>query len=123
MVVKHKLRDAIAVWEGEGGSAAPREGRRMIGTVNQIAWAEQIKAKVGAEFDRVRRVLESAATKRPAAEIQALVRILEDKRREVMGNEQAGYFIHDWQELADQVRRLIVADARYKTIKAGQTQG
>src|SRR5262249_49359956 len=34
----------------------------MIGTVNQIAWALQIKAQVDAEFDRVRKVLESVAT-------------------------------------------------------------
>jgi hypothetical protein len=37
-----------------------------------------------------------------------------------MGNEQAGYFIQDWQELRDQVRRLIIGDPRYKAIKANQ---
>jgi hypothetical protein len=92
----------------------------MIGTVNQIAWAEQIKVKVDAEFDRVRTVLESAATTQSREDVQAIIRILENKRIEVMGNEQAGYFIHDWQELTDQVRRLILADPRYKAIKADQ---
>src|SRR5262245_22395612 len=68
----------------------------MIGTVNQIAWAVQIKAQVDAEFDRVRKVLESVATKHSpndGTDLQAIIRILEDKRAEVMGNEQAGYFI------------------------------
>jgi len=39
---------------------------------------------------------------------------------QVMGNEQAGYFIQDWQELRDQVRQLIIGDPRYKAIKANQ---
>src|SRR5437870_10721599 len=90
----------------------------MLGTVNQIAWAEEIKVKVDAEFDRVRKALESTATKHSTGNLQTIIRILEEKRCEVMGNEQAGYFIHDWQELADQVRRLIVADSRYKAIKS-----
>jgi hypothetical protein len=90
----------------------------MIGTVNQIAWAEQIKVKVDAEFDRVQAALESTATTQSREDVQAIIRILENKRTEVMGNEQAGYFIHDWQELTDQVRRLILADPDYKAIKA-----
>ena len=96
----------------------------MIGTVNQIAWAVQIKAQVDAEFDRVRKVLESVATKQSPndrTDLQAIIRILEDKRAEVMGNKQAGYFIQDWQELQDQVRQLIIGDPRYKAIKANQT--
>ena len=96
----------------------------MIGTVNQIAWAEQIKARVNAEFDRVREALQSVATKQSPQDgthLQAIILILEDKRAEVMGNEQAGYFIHDWQELRDQVRQLILGDPRYKAIKANQT--
>ena len=95
----------------------------MIGTVNQIAWAVQIRAQVDAEFDRVRRVIESVATRQRADDgthLQAIIRILEDKRAEVLENEQAGYFIHDWQELRDQVRQLIIGDPRYKAIKAGR---
>ena len=95
----------------------------MIGTVNQIAWAIQIRAQVDAEFDRVRRVIESVATRQRADDgthLQAIIRILEDKRAEVLENEQAGYFIHDWQELRDQVRQLIIGDPRYKAIKAGR---
>src|SRR5262245_39838744 len=92
---------------------ARTEEHRMIGTINQIAWAVQIKAQVDAEFDRVRNVLESVATKHSpndGTDLQAIIQILEDKRAEVMGNEQAGYFIQDWQELRDQVRQLFVGD-------------
>ena len=117
------MEDAIVAWEDEGGSSARTEEHRMIGTANQIAWAVQIKAQVDTEFDRVRKVLESVASKHSpndGTDLQAIIRILEDKRAEVMGNEQAGYFIQDWQELRDQVRQLIIADPRYKAIKANQ---
>jgi len=49
---------------------------------------------------------------------EAVIAILEDKRAEVMGREQAGYFIHDWQEISDQVRQMIFHDARYQAIKS-----
>ncbi len=117
------MEDPIAAWESEGGFARFAE-HRMIGTLNQIAWAVQIKSHLEAEFDRVRKVLEYAVTKQSpenVRDIQAIIRILEDKRAEVMENEQAGYFIHDWQELQDQVSRMIVGDPRYKAIKASQT--
>ena len=57
------MDNAIAAWEGKGGFAARMAELRLIGTVNQIAWAEQIRAQVDAEFDRVRKVLESVASK------------------------------------------------------------
>jgi hypothetical protein len=38
-----------------------------------------------------------------------------------MAHEEAGYFIHDWQEMRDQVRRMIMKDSRYKAIKAGSS--
>src|SRR5262245_46327629 len=117
------MEDAIATSEDEAGFSARTGEHRMIGTVNQIAWAVQIRAQVDAEFDRVRKVLESVATKQSSNDgtaLQAIIRILEDKRAKVMGNEQAGYFIQDWQELRDQVRQLIIGDPRYKAIKANQ---
>lgn len=95
----------------------------LTGTVNQIAWAEQIKAQVNAEFDRVRRALESVALRQTAedrADTYVIIEILEEKRIEVMANEQAGYFIHDWPEMRDQVRKMILADPRYKSIKERQ---
>ena len=50
----------------------------------------------------------------------AVIAILEDKRAEVMANDEAGYFIRDWQELRDQVRQMIAQDRRYKIIKANK---
>jgi CDP-glycerol glycerophosphotransferase (TagB/SpsB family) len=53
---------------------------------------------------------------------QAIIAIVEEKRTEVMGHQAAGYFIHDWQELRDQVRQMIMNDDRYKAIKAAKVQ-
>ena len=89
---------AITAWEDEGGSGTQTVERQMIGTVNQIAWAAQIKVQVENEFDRVRAALESAATKqsgRRRMDTQVMIEILEEKRGEVMAHEQAGYFIHE----------------------------
>ena len=115
------MDEAVAAWEAEGGAPCRTAQTAMTGTVNQIGWAEQIKIQVNGEFDRVRRVLESAARKPQAedrADIKAIIAILEEKRVEVMAREDAGYFIHDWQELRVQVRELIVGDVRYKAIKS-----
>jgi hypothetical protein len=115
---------AISEWEDDGGLSARFEERRMIGTLSQIAWAVQIKSQVETEFDRVRKVLEYAMTKQSSKDvidIQSIIRILEDKRTEVMENQQAGYFIHEWQELGNKVSRMIVEDPRYQAIKASQT--
>ena len=95
----------------------------MTGTTNQVDWAEQIKVRVSAEFDRVARALASTVsrqTEQDRTDTLAVIAILEEKRVEVMGNDQAGYFIHDWQELRDQVRQMIAQDARYKMIKANK---
>jgi hypothetical protein len=96
----------------------------MTGTVNQIDWAQRIKAGAGAEFDRVANALQSAAVKQAGQkrmDTQAAIAILEDKRAEVMANNEAGYFIREWQELRDQVRRMIASDPRYQTIRANKT--
>ena len=34
----------------------------------------------------------------------------------VMAREEAGYFIHDWQEFRNQVSQMIIGDSRYKAI-------
>ena len=117
------MEDPISAWEGAGGSSSRMPTGHMIGTPIQIAWAIQIKSQVEAEFDRVREVLEHAAARRSpenVTDIQAIIRILEDKRAEVMENERAGYFIHDWQNPKDLVSRLVVGDPRYEEIKARQ---
>jgi len=96
---------------------------KLTGTVNQIEWAERIRIQVDAEFDRVASALAKAASKQSDADrmnTHVMIAILEEKRVEVMANPKAGYFIHDWQELRDQVRQMIMKDARYKAIKANE---
>jgi hypothetical protein len=137
--------DSIAVWEGEGGSLslsgsgctghealdpdlrpAPTPlAEQLTGTANQIQWAVQIKERVNAEFDRVAKALLSAGVKQAdqdQRDTRAIIAILEEKRAEVMARTQAGYFIHDWQELTDQVRQMIVRDPRYLAIKSSKAE-
>jgi hypothetical protein len=93
----------------------------MTGTPSQIEWAEQIKPRVTAEFDRVANAFAAVAGRQGGqarADTEAVIAILEEKRVEVMARDQAGYFIRDWQELSDQVRRMIGQDSRYQAIKA-----
>jgi hypothetical protein len=95
----------------------------MTGTQSQIEWAEQIKPRVGAEFDRVAKALSDVAShQQPQArsDTNAVIALVREKRAEVMANDQAGYFIRDWQELTDQVRQLIRRDPRYQAIRAGK---
>ena len=138
------MGEATEVWEDEGGAlkrtgigltavkmVEPRlvpercnpvaAGQKMIGTVNQVDLAEQIKTRVSADFDRVAKALESAAGKQAAQkrmETLSVIAILEEKWAEVMAKDHAGYFIHKWQELRDQVRQLIIQDPRYQAIRA-----
>jgi len=96
----------------------------MTGTASQIKWAELIKPRINAEFDRVARALQLVGSKqkeRDRLDTAAIITILEEKRSEVMAKDQAGYFIRDWQEMRDQVRKMIRQDARYQSIKAGKS--
>jgi hypothetical protein len=93
----------------------------MTGTPSQIEWAEQIKPRVNEEFDRVARAFEEAAGRQSELDridTDAILVILQRRRAEVMANDQAGYFIKEWQELRDQVRQMIAADPDYQAIKA-----
>ena len=113
------MEENISVWEGEGGSLNEAFTQDLTGSVNQIEWAERIRSQVDGEFDRVAKALKAAALRQSDQfKTHAMLLILEDKRAEVMANHRAGYFIHDWQELRDQVRKMIMNDARYKAIKA-----
>ena len=106
------------------GMEARGAGSQMTGTPSQIEWAEQIKPRVNAEFDRVAKAFAAVAgnqEEQARADTEAVIAILEEKRAEVMARDQAGYFIRDWQELSDQVRRLIGQDSRYQAIKARRT--
>jgi hypothetical protein len=113
----------IGAWEDEGGAAPPLSGGSatpLTGTASQVEWAERIKHQVNAEFDRVGASFRSVAAKQSdgkRADTERIITILEDQRAEVMRHNQAGYFIHGWQEISDQVRRMIFEDARYQAIK------
>jgi hypothetical protein len=116
------MEDSILVWESEGGSLSEARSQRMTGSVDQIEWAERIRAQVNGEFDRVAKALQVAALKQSDQDrlnTYEIMLILEEKRGEVLSNGRAGYFIHDWQELRDQVRKMIMNDPRYKAIKEG----
>jgi hypothetical protein len=95
----------------------------MTGTPSQIEWAEQIKPRVGAEFDRVAKALARKAgtqAEPDRTDTQSIIAILEEKRVEVMAQDHAGYFIRDWQELKDQVRRMIAQDSRYQAVRTNR---
>ena len=117
------MDEKISSWEGEGGSVSDPTENKMTGTENQILWATQIRTRVDAEFDRVAAVLRASAARQSShnrTNTEAMIGILEEKRAEVMANPEAGYFIHDWQELSDQVRRMLVNDKRYTALKTGR---
>src|SRR3954447_13167233 len=97
----------------------------MTGTPSQVEWAERIKVTVGLEFERVPTSLSALSGGQTAAARTATVdvlAILEEKRAAVMSREDAGYFIRNWQELSDQVRKMIVDDPRYKAIRARKAE-
>lgn len=113
----------IEVWEGEGGaSGLPGFAAvSMKGTVSQVEWAQRIRRQVDADFSRVAasfRVVADRQSGDMRAGTEAILAILEDKRAEVLSNERAGYFIHDWQEISDQVRELLFQDPRYQAIRS-----
>jgi hypothetical protein len=95
----------------------------VTGTPSQIEWAEQIRPRVGAEFDRVAKALADRAphqSEEARADTLAVIEIIHEKRAEAMAQEFAGYFIREWQELTDQVRQAIRRDPRYQAIRAGR---
>jgi hypothetical protein len=130
--------DVLGDWESEGGATSqldssghlstPVFGRTaanttLVGTPNQIEWAEQIRDRVHKEFDRVGTILKAVAAKQVGwdqTDTLKLIAILDEKYHHVMSNDKAGYFIHDWQELGSQVREMIVKDPRYGKIMAYQ---
>ena len=116
----------IEAWESEGGAAPDSlnaSAAAMSGSAAQVEWAGRIKGQVSAEFDRVAASFRSVSGKQgddKRADTEAVIAILEEKRAEVMSREQAGYFIHDWQEISDQVRQMIFHDVRYQAIKSNR---
>jgi hypothetical protein len=117
----------IEAWEDEGGAASASTdmpAAATTGTASQVEWAGRIKGQVDDEFDRVATAFRSIAGKQKdhqrAADTEAIIAILEDKRAEVMSRKDAGYFIRDWQEIGDQVRQMIFHDPRYQAIKSNR---
>ena len=95
----------------------------MTGTASQIEWAEQIRPRVDAEFHRVAKAFQTIADRQEDGDrmdTRVIIAILEEKRAEVMAKEEAGYFIQVWQELTDQVRKMIAQDPRYQAIQASR---
>jgi len=111
-------------WKDDGGAATNASPLPLEGTPIQVEWAERIKLAVNDEFDRVAASFRTVALKQShakRAETEAVIAILEDKRLEVMSRRRAGYFIKSWQEITDQVRRMIFDDARYQEIKRARS--
>jgi hypothetical protein len=138
-VMEDVTTDVLGEWDSEGGATIRLDAfahltppgfgpsiaakTMLVGTPYEIEWAEQIKNRVNKEFDRVGMIMKSVAAKQLSldqTDTVKLIAILEEKRHEVMANDRAGYFIHDWQELSDQVRQMIVKDPRYTNIMASQ---
>jgi hypothetical protein len=95
----------------------------LTGTPSQIEWAEEIRLRAGAEFDRVAAAFQTVAAKQTGQTLldtKAVIAMLGEKRGEVMAQPRAGYYIREWQELSDQVRRMIAQDSRYQAIKANR---
>jgi hypothetical protein len=119
-----RTRRAIQAWEDEGGAASPSLDTpvaSLTGTAAQVEWAELIRTRVDAEFDGVVACFRAIAERHSGekrADTEAIIAIVEDKRHEVLERGQAGYFIHDWQDISDQVRQMIFHDARYQAIKS-----
>ena len=93
----------------------------MTGTPSQIEWAELIKPRVQAEFDRVAKAFAAVAgnqSDEDRRDTLAVIALVKEMCAAVMANPSAGYFIRNWRELNDQVRQMIFDDARYQTIKA-----
>jgi len=117
------LASQLEAWEGEGGATERPDctGSSLRGTDNQVEWALRIRRQINQEFDRVAaafRVVSHRQKGQRRTETVTIIDILEEKRLEVMRNEEAGYFIRGWQEIGDQVRQLIFEDARYQAIKS-----
>jgi chaperonin GroES len=83
----------------------------------------RIRRLVSEEFDRVGQSFRTVALKQTGikrTETEEILTILEEKRDEVMNRPEAGYFIHDWNEISDQVRKMIGQDSRFKLIKSSR---
>ena len=120
-VTHQQMEENISVWEGEGGSLSEGFTQDLTGSVNQIEWAERIRAQVNGEFDRVSKALQAAALKQSdqdRLDTYAMMLILEEKRAR-SPVEREGRLFHS--RLAGTARPGSEDDherCRYKAIKA-----
>jgi hypothetical protein len=115
----------IAVWESEGGVCAGTVFHpALMGTRSEIEWAEGIRRILNSKFNSVARTLRSAASNKSVEKrkyVEEVIRILEEKRTEVMAREEARIFIGEWKQFGGRVRRMIYQDKRYLLLKAKAT--
>ena len=108
----------MEIWEDDGG--ADREApSRLTGSPAQVEWAERIRLQVLAEFVRVAAAWEAVARNHRGdqrAETEEILKILRAKQIQTMSRRESGYFIHDWQEISSQVRKLILEDRDYQAL-------
>jgi len=83
----------------ENGPGESKRARARISTVSRTLWRQ--RPAIRPKCDRM--------------DTRAVIAILEEKRA---AKDHAAYFIRDWQEFRDQVRRTIAQDPRYQAIKA-----
>ena len=91
----------------------------LTGAAGQIEWAERLKTLAAEEFDRIGNAFSKVAERQQGQDrldTLAIIAILEKKRKEVLGNADAGYFIRRWQELGGQVQ-MLAQDSRYQEIQ------
>lgn len=105
------------------GSEVLPEDVLLSGTVNQIDLAKRIRVRVNEEFDDIATSFQQVAAKQGAearTDTESILAILEQKRTQVMQRTSAGYFISYWREINDQVRQMVLHDARYPAIRERQ---
>jgi len=93
--------------------------RILRGTPDQVSWAREIRERVRAEFDRVRRSIEAGSNKFRAldrTETATLLTLLEEHRTDALSADQAEYFIAEWQNPADRLQRVFNGDERWRAI-------
>lgn len=93
----------------------------MTGTPSQIEWAQQIRPRVEAEFQRVAQAFSAVAARQPEparSHTQTILAILAEKQAETLAHTAAGYYIRHWQELGPQVRQLLHNDPRVQALRA-----
>jgi hypothetical protein len=126
--VRDQRRDSFDSGGISGGVRAPADhngdggGHNHVvlrGAADQISWAREIRARVSAEFDRVRSSIEAGSNKFRAldrTETATLLTLIEEHRAAVFSRDQADYFIAEWQNPADRLQRVFNGDERWRAI-------